>query len=151
MNELASWLWPIPIAVGAWLAGWLACDWRNGRHRRQEDYRLRLAEDKAYLREPHLLWETEEPRTWMDLTGPPELLTHTEVKRRFGITQDSPTTAATLKTSADTDTAQGTSPPADIPLPPMTVDGLQLAVEDMSWARRSAFRVVDSPASTEET
>jgi hypothetical protein len=33
----------------------------------------------------------------------------------------------------------------------MTVDGLPLAVEDMSWARRSSFRVVDSPASTEET
>ena len=57
MNELASWLWPIPIAAGAWLAGWLACDWRNGRHRRQEDYRLRLAKDKAYLREPCKLWE----------------------------------------------------------------------------------------------
>jgi len=139
MNELASWLWPIPIAVGAWLAGWLACDWRNGRHRRQEAYRLRLAEDKAYLREPHPLWDQVEA---LARSRAIEQM----VLKRPGL----PTTAATLKTSADTDTAQGTSPPVDIPLPPMTVDGLPLAVEDMSWARRSSFRVVDSPASTEE-
>jgi hypothetical protein len=137
MNELASWLWPIPIAVGAWLAGWLACDWRNGRHRRQE--RDTLQRLRARPIPPHPLYLTKCP-----LNSDKWFKEHWERSSR-------PTTAATLKTSADTDTAQGTSPPADIPLPPMTVDGLPLAVEDMSWARRSAFRVVDSPASTEET
>ena len=137
MNELASWLWPIPIAVGAWLAGWLACDWRNGRHRRQEDYRLRLAEDKAYLREPCKLWEENVEKS---VTIP-----------AYQRLSPFPTTVAQKLTSVATDTVLGTLPPADIPLPPMTVDGLPLAVEDMSWARRSSFRVVDSPASTEET
>ena len=138
MNELASWLWPIPIAVGAWLAGWLACDWRNGRHRRQE--RDTLQRLRARPIPPHPLWDQVEA-----------LARSRAIEQMLLNRPGLPTTVATLKTSADTDTAQGTSPPVDIPLPPMTVDGLPLAVEDMSWARRSAFRVVDSPASTEET
>ena len=139
MNELASWLWSIPIAVGAWLAGWLACDWRNGRHRRQEGYRLRLAKDKAYLRAPCKLWEENVERAVQIPTYP--TLTRSS----------SPTTAATRTTGADTDTAQATELPLDIPCPTPTVDGLSLAVEDMSWVRRSSFRVVDSDAKTEET
>jgi len=138
MNELVSWLWPIPIAVGAWLAGWLACDWRNGRHRRQDQAMLQRLRAKPIP--PHPLWDQA------------EALARSQAIEQMLLNRPGlPTTAATLKTSADTDTAQGTSPPVDIPLPPMTVDGLPLAVEDMSWARRSSFRVVDSPASTEET
>jgi len=123
---LCAWLL---FFAGRWLYRWLH-PWNA-----EVDARF-----KAYQHyKPHPLWPEREGGTL-------EIPTYPTLNR-----PGSPTTAATLKTSADTDTAQGTSPPADIPLPPMTVDGLPLAVEDMSWARRSAFRVVDSPASTEET
>ena len=132
LTALAAYLslgWVIWCA-GRWLYRWLH-PWNA-----EVDARAR-----EYLVKPHPLW------TW---GGRPEYDPRMSQEDILKVRSPYPTTVATLKTSADTDTAQGTSPPVDIPLPPMTVDGLPLAVEDMSWARRSSFRVVDSPASTEE-
>jgi hypothetical protein len=126
LTALAAYLslgWQIWCA-GRWLYRWL--------HPWNEEVDARAQE---YLIKPHPLWETEAGQEWL----------------RRVTTWPSPTTAATPTISADTDTAQGTEPPLDIPCPTPTVDGLPLAVEDLVSARRSSFRVVDSPASTEET
>jgi hypothetical protein len=100
---------------------------------------------RKYLIEPHPLW-------------PIVPLTLAKEGRQIGIPsltaqglEELRSSVAPNRTSADTDTVQATPPLLDISLPSPTVDGLPLAVEDMSWARRSSFRVVDSPASTEET
>jgi len=128
LTALAAYLslgWQI-WCVGRWLYRWL--------HPWNEEVDARA---RAYLREPCKLWEENVEKS---VTIP-----------AYQRLSPFPTTVAQKLTSVATDTVLGTLPPADIPLPPMTVDGLPLAVEDMSWARRSSFRVVDSPASTEET
>jgi len=115
--------------AGRWLYRWL--------HPWNEAVDARF---KAYQHyKPHPLWPEREGRTL-------EIPTYPSLNR-----SPYPTTAAMPTISADTDTAQEIPPPLDIPCPTPIVDGLPLAVEDMSWARRSSFRVVDSPASTEET
>jgi hypothetical protein len=131
LTALAAYLslgWVIWCA-GRWLYRWLH-PWNA-----EVDARAR-----AYLIKPHPLW-----------TGPPPSL----VERKGGWEKPRaswlPTTAATKRTTADTDTAQGTSPPAGIPWPQMTADDSQLVAEDIASAKRSSWRVVDSPVSTEET
>jgi len=129
LTALAAYLslgWVIWCA-GRWLYRWL--------HPWNEAVDARARE---YLIKPHPLW-----------TGP----IHRGLQREdlIHLGPSSPTTAATPTISADTDTAPETPPPLDIPCPTPIVDNLPLAVEDMSWVRRSSFRVVDSPASTEET
>jgi len=126
---LVSLAWHL-LCAGRWLYRWL--------HPWNEEVDARARE---YLVKPHPLW-----------TGGP-LPRRGELKGKMIETQElsAPTTVAQKLMSVATDIVLGTLPPVGIPLPSPTVDGLQLAVEDLVSARRSSFRVVDSPASTEET
>ena len=134
LTALAAYLslaWHLYCA-GRWLYRWL--------HPWNEEVDARARE---YLVKPHPLWTGGSLPRWGELKG-----------KAIEIQElSSPTTAATSPMSVlgGLHTVQAPEPPLDIPCPTPTVDGLPLAVEDMSWVRRSSLRVVDSPASTEET
>ena len=120
---LCAWLL---FFAGRWLYRWLH-PWNA-----EVDARAR-----AYLREPCKLWEENVEKS---VTIP-----------AYQRLSPFPTTVAPSATTEVIPIVLEIPPPADICLPSTTADELLPAVEDLVLARRSSFRVVDSPASTEET